>query len=246
MGGADEPDDVLENVAFCPNCDQENDHKMLRTKERGKGVDHLVQCQECGHVQTIELRPPKSMDVRFTLSEGSDSRQIEIEIDDDERFSVGDEFEYGDAIWEVTRLEMSDATSSRNATASEVSMVWAVRRDLVQVRLTFTDGDFSFSDSLICEPDKEFKCGSIFVHDEERWRIRALHSGRGRTLNGSMKARKIRRIFLHMPPSYEDAMEKKTRERGRWRGQEFPGREEHQQKIRESNIRRKFKDEYGD
>ena len=242
MGGADEPDEMLENIVFCPNCDGENNHKTLRTKERGKGVDHLVQCQACGGVQTIELRPPNAIDVRFTLSEGSDSRQIVIEIDDDERFTVGDEFEYGDAIWEVTRLEMSDATSSRNASSSDVSMVWAVRRDLVKVRLTFTDGEFSFSDSLICEPDKEFKCGSIFVHDQEKWRIRALHSGRGRTLNGSMKAKKIRRIFLHMPPNYEDAIEKKKRERGRWRGQDFPGREEHQQKVRESNIRRKFKE----
>ena len=238
----DEADEVLENVAFCPNCDEENSHTMLRSKERGRGVDHLIQCDVCSAVQTIELRPPKAIDVRFTLSEGKDSQQIVLEIDSDEIFTVGDEFEYADGIWEITRLEMTDATSSRNVTAREVSMVWAVRRDLVKVRLTFTDGDYSFSDSIICEPDKEFQCGTIYEHEGDRWRIRALHSGRGRTLNGSMKAGNIRRIFLHLPPSYEDSLEKKKRDRGRWRGQEFPGREEHQEKLREANIRQKYRD----
>ena len=37
------------------------------------------------------------------------------------------------------------------------------------------------------------------------------------------------------------AKEKRIRERGRWRGQEFEGREEHQQKVREANIRRQYR-----
>ena len=240
MGEDNGEDEVLDNFAFCPTCDEEIGHMILRSKERGKGVDHLVQCAVCNGVHTIELRPPKATDVRFTLSEGADSRQTLIEVDIDEQFAIGDEFEYEDAVWEIKRLEMPNATSSNQVTANEVKMVWATRCDLVTVRLTFTDGEYSFSDKIICNPDQEFKCGSIYVHDGERWRIRALHSGQGRTLHGSMKAGTIRRIFLHLPPNVEEAIEKRIRERGRWRGQEFEGREEHQQKVREANIRRKF------
>ncbi len=241
MGEGEEVDEVHDNVAFCPTCEQEIGHIILRTKERGKGLDHLVQCAVCNGIHTIELRPTKATDVRFTLSEGGDSRQMVIEVDIDEQFTIGEEFEYDDAVWEITRLEMPNATSSKQASANGVKMVWATRRDLIMVRLTFTDGEYSFSDRIICEPNQQFKCGSIFVHNGERWRIRALHSGRGRTLHGSMKAQTIRRIFLHLPPNIEEAKEKRIRERGRWRGQEFQGREDHQQKVREANIRRQYR-----
>ena len=229
----------LENFAFCPTCKEEVPHQILRTTEKGKGVDHLVQCDTCNGVHKIELRPPKSTEVRFTLSEGADSKQITMEIDIDEVFSLGDQFEHGEYVWEITRLEMPDATSSNQVSAEGVRMIWATRVDKVAVKLTFTDGDLSFSDSIMCEPDEEFHCGSIFEHSSGLWRIRALHSGKGRTLNGKMKAVNIRRVFLHLPPTYEDAQEKRRLERGRWKGQDFSGREEHQEKIREENIRSK-------
>ena len=229
----------LENFAFCPTCKEEVPHQILRTTEKGKGVDHLVQCDTCNGVHKIELRPPKSTEVRFTLSEGADSKQITMEIDIDEVFSLGDQFEHGEYVWEITRLEMPDATSSNQVSAEGVRLIWATRVDKVAVKLTFTDGDLSFSDSIMCEPDEEFHCGSIFEHSSGLWRIRAMHSGKGRTLNGKMKAVNIRRVFLHLPPTYEDAQEKRRLERGRWKGQDFSGREEHQEKIREENIRSK-------
>jgi ribosomal protein S8E len=47
-----------------------------------------------------------------------------------------------------------------------------------------------------------------------------------------MEARNIKRIFLHRPPSREEIAEKRKIERGNWKGQNFPGREEHQEKWR--------------
>jgi hypothetical protein len=43
-----------------------------------------------------------------------------------------------------------------------------------------------------------------------------------------MIARDIRRIFLHLPPTNEELNTKNKIERGKWKGQEFPGREDHQ------------------
>jgi uncharacterized Zn finger protein len=229
----------LDNFALCPTCKEEVSHQILRTTEKGKGFDHLVQCNTCNGVHKIELRPPKSTGVRFTLSEIGDSRQIMMDIDVDEIFSLGDQFDHDEYIFEITRLEMPNATSSNRVSAEDVRMVWATRVDKVRVRLTFTEGEESFSDTIMCEPDEEFHCGAIFEHSSGLWRIRALHSGKGRSLNGKMKAANIRRVFLHLPPSYEDAQEKRRQERGRWKGQEFSGREDHQEKIRTANIRSK-------
>tara|TARA_B100000809_G_C15062516_1_gene502888 strand:- start:411 stop:1154 length:744 start_codon:yes stop_codon:yes gene_type:complete len=229
----------LDNFALCPTCKEEVSHQILRTTEKGKGVDHLVKCDTCNGVHKIQLRPPKSTEVRFTLSEIGDSRQIMMEIDVDEIFTLGDQFDHDEFIFEITRLEMPDATSSNRVSAEDVRMVWATRVDKVMVRLTFTEGEESFSDTIMCEPDEEFHCGAIFEHSSGLWRIRALHSGKGRSLNGKMKAANIRRVFLHLPPSYEDAQEKRRLERGSWKGQNFSGREDHQEKIRSANIRSK-------
>lgn len=241
MEGPSEGGDEVVYTAFCPSCDFESEHDILRSKEVGKGVDHLVKCNECLQVRTIQLRPPKSFSVKFTLSHMDSSDHVTMEIDEDELFELDDEFEYDDCVWKVTRLEMPDASSSKRATAQAVQMVWATRVDVVTLRLTFTDGEYSSSDTLLCDPGKQFQCGSILEHRGQRWRIRALHSGQGRTLHGKMYAHEIRRIFLHRPPTREDQVETKLKIRGRWKGQNFSGREEHNLRVKEENINMKRK-----
>ena len=47
-----------------------------------------------------------------------------------------------------------------------------------------TDGEESRSRTIECSPDEVFSCGSIMEIEGVRWRIRALHTGKGRTLRG--------------------------------------------------------------
>ena len=157
---------------------------------------------------------------------------FEMEVDDDEIFALNDEFEANDGIWIITKLEVEGDEKRRTADARDVKRVWASRIDLARIKRTFSDGDVSFSDMIEVDPDKVFSCGTIVKHRGETWRIRALHSGTGRTLSGKMVAKNIRRIFLHRPPSPEEIAEKRIEDRGNWKGQHFPGREEHQQKWR--------------
>jgi uncharacterized Zn finger protein len=236
---ADSEDIVVEveNITLCPGCGTEEGHELLRTVERGRGVDHLVRCEICSKVHTVVIRPPKSITVNFTLSEGADSYRAKIEVDGDEQFTLGDVFEHDDASWEITRLEMANATSSKKAAANEVNVAWAVRTDRVVVKMTFTDGEYSFSDSINCEAEREFHCGNKFVRDGEEWFIRALHTGEGRRLSGKLAASKIRRMFLHKPQSEWELEERELRERGRWKGQNYEGRDDHLERVRESNFR---------
>ena len=77
--------------------------------------------------------------------------------------------------------------------------MWAVRVDRTIVPITMTEGEISVPSSIECEPDKIFSCGAIMQMNGRRWRIRALHTGKGRTLNGKRVASEIRRIYLHVP-----------------------------------------------
>ena len=230
----DAVDEELDNVTRCPGCNTRQGHEILKEKllKNGQGVDYLLRCEGCGHVHKVIFRDAKPVTVRFTLSDGPDSMPFEMEVDDDETFALNDEFEALDGIWIITKLEVGSDEKRRTAGARDVKRVWASRIDLARIKRTFSDGDISFSDTIEVEPDKVFSCGTIVKHRGQTWRIRALHSGTGRTLSGKMIAKNIRRIFLHRPPSPEEIAEKRIIERGNWKGQNFPGREEHQQKWR--------------
>ena len=233
----DEGDEMLDNVTRCPSCNTRQAHEILKEKtlKNDVGVDYLLRCEGCSNVHTVIFRSAKPINVQFTLSDGPESMPFEMEVDDDEIFTLDDEFEALDRVWRITRLELEGDTKPRWLAAKDVMRVWACRIDMAQIKRTFSDGEISFSDSIEVDPEKVFSCGTIVKHRGETWRIRALHSGTARTLRGKMIARNIRRIFLHRPPTPEEIAERKKIDRGNWKGQEFPGREEHQQKWREQD-----------
>ena len=195
MRTEDEGEEV--GSANCPDCSKSTGQEILRRTSRGDGNDVLVRCVECDHVHTIVIRPPKAVAVRATLSDGRDSESSTVEVDEDEVISVGDVFEHGGSIWEVTRIDGEASQPQEALVASEIRAMWAVRRDRVVVKLTLTDGESSTSSTLECEPGRVFSCGEVLEFENRKWRIRALHTGRGRTLRGSKTAEELRRIYLH-------------------------------------------------
>ena len=81
-------DEFVENVTDCPGCGEFCGHEILKEKKAGEGTDYLLKCNECGHVHSIELRPPKPVTIPFLLSEGAFTRTQEIVIDDDEELHL--------------------------------------------------------------------------------------------------------------------------------------------------------------
>ena len=106
-------DEFVENVTDCPACGEFCGHEILKERKAGGGTDYLLKCNECGHVHSIELRPPKPVTIPFLLSEGAFTRTQEIVIDDDEELHVGDIFEHEDASWEINRIETKTGNSRR-------------------------------------------------------------------------------------------------------------------------------------
>ena len=206
-------EEIVENVTDCPGCSEYCGHDILKEREAGTGVNYLVKCQECGHVHTLVLRPPKPVLIPFLLSEGAFTTLNEIEIDDDEELRIGDIFEHNEASWEINRLETKTGNSRRKLSASKIGRANAVRSDVVMVRLTLTRGEYSDSDSIFVERETMYKAGSIMQHGGEKWKIRAIHTGAGRTMTGRVPAHDIKRIYLHEPPRPEENIPRTPRER---------------------------------
>ena len=103
----DEDEEMLDNVTRCPGCNTRQAHEILKEKplKKDAGVDYLLRCEGCGNVHTLIFRSAKPICIRFTLSDGPDSMPFEMEVDDDERFALNDEFEAMGRIWRITRLE---------------------------------------------------------------------------------------------------------------------------------------------
>ena len=196
MDGEDE-DDRLVDVTECPKCLIMTEHSILKRTPKGRGEDLLVKCIECNAVHLMNLRPSTLAKMRTTLSEGSQSISVMIESDSSELISVGDLFEHGSSFWSITRIEVGDKMSIDSCKAEEVVSMWAVNKNTCTVKITLTDGEKSTASTIDCDPEKEFSCGTVMKIDDRRWRIRAIHTGEGRTLRGKRIAADIRRMYLH-------------------------------------------------
>ena len=187
------------SLADCPQCLEVTDHTIINRKKKGLGEDVLAKCEECHAVHMIIIRPPKATYINTTLSDGRESYSEEIEVDKDEEISVGDMFEHKEITWKITRIDNSQSQPEESLPATEIFSMWAKRSDRTIVGVTMTDGEVSESGKIECEPDRTFSCGSIIKFADSKWRVRAIHTGKGRTLTGSRMAHDIRRIYLHRP-----------------------------------------------
>ena len=133
------------------------------------------------------------------LTDAEMTNRVLLQIEEDEILEIDDHFEDSGMVWRISRIEIEKERSVKKALAGDVSRCIALRADEVMVRITKTRGEWSESTSLRCPPDEYFKGGSKMYFEGEEWRIRAIHTGAGRTMKGNVKAIDIKRIYLHEP-----------------------------------------------
>ena len=196
----DDAEEDLVHIELCPSCGTWQIHEILSEKNKGGGTDYKVRCEGCSHIYLLEVRPPKEVRIKFTLSDGAHSIVEEIEVDEDETIYVNDVFDHDDKLWRVTQLHLKQEQSVQSTQPNNVVSAWAVRCDLVRIKITMTEGEESRTSIKESDPEEIFVCGSIIEFEGRKWRIRAIHTGRGRTLTGRREASQIRRIYLHPPP----------------------------------------------
>ena len=206
-------EEILDNATHCPVCDIMEAHDILKEKSVGEGADFLVQCQTCQHVHTIEFRPPPAKHLPFILTEGPHSERVVLVIDADEEFVRGDVFEENDKLWTIHQIETIGGKTPSHAIASKIERITALRTDMVRVKITMTRGEDSVPDVLIVPQETTYTASHLMDHNGETWRIRAIHTGTGRTLRGTVQAPDIKRMYLHEPPRPEYFAPRTPRER---------------------------------
>ena len=199
----EEPEEQLDDGNFieCSSCDDVTDHEVLREKRRGTGSDFLVKCKSCNAVHTIHFRPPKIIQVPIMLTEGPKSKIEMIEMEEDEVLSLNVIFAHDEKHWRITRIEDENSNPVKHIVASKMARATALRADQLRVKITMTEGEDSTPDIIEVPAETIFSAGAIMRHDGRRWRIRAIHTGSGRTLTGKVPAHQVKRLYLHEPPT---------------------------------------------
>jgi uncharacterized Zn finger protein len=206
-------EEVVENVTYCSECDDYSEHEILKERSIGSGRDLLLKCLTCATISNLQIREPKSINVAFILTDGPHSKRTEIEVDDDELFNIGDVFEDDDMLWSINQIIDNEGRKQSSLHPAEVSVISALRTDMVRVKVTATRGEFSDSSSMLVDYGTKFTADTKIDYEGEVWRIRAIHTGSGRTLRGTVEAQDIKRIYLHEPPNPEHFEPKTPRER---------------------------------
>ena len=206
-------EEVMDNATHCPICDDITGHVILKEKKVGNGADIMVRCEDCSAVQTVQFRPPAPITIPFILSDGPDSERVVLMIDADEEFYVNDVFEEKEKLWTINQIETKAGPMTTSSFADNIASINAVRTDMVRVKMTLTRGEESFADVLVVPQDTTFTARHLIEHDDETCRIRAIHTGEGRTLRGTVRAPDIKRMYLHEPPNPEHFVPRTPRER---------------------------------
>ena len=218
MGGVkalweDAIDEVIENVTMCSECEDYMEHEILKERKIGTGRDLLLKCKTCSAITNLQIREPKSVSVPFILTDGPNSVRVELEIDEDEEFVIGDVFEEGEMLWSINQIIDQEGRKKKKIIAPGASVISALRTDMVRVKITATRGEHSDSSWMLVDYGTKFTADTKIDYQGEVWRIRAIHTGAGRTLRGTVEAQDIKRIYLHEPPNPQHFEPKTPRER---------------------------------
>tara|TARA_Y100000768_G_C23852465_1_gene621699 strand:+ start:84 stop:875 length:792 start_codon:yes stop_codon:yes gene_type:complete len=209
----DDVEEVVENVALCSECDDYMEHEVLKERKVGTGRDLLIKCISCSAISNLQIREPKSVLVPFILTDGPHSARVELAIDEDEVFNIGDVFEEDEMLWTINQILDKDERKKKTLLVTDASSISALRTDMVRVKITATRGEQSDSSSMLVEYGTKFTADTKIDYQGEVWRIRAIHTGSGRTLKGTVESQDIKRIYLHEPPNPEHFEPKTPRER---------------------------------
>ena len=213
MDEDDDYDEFVDNASMCESCQELTEHEILKQREVSNGFDMLVKCTVCGNVNNLQIREPKSRKISFILTDGPNSQKTTIVVDSDEKFLIGDVFEEDEKLWTINQIMNKNNQKIKQGVADEVSIISALRTDMVRVKITTTSGEYSDSTTLLTEYGTTFTAGHLMDYEGETWRIRAIHTGEGRTLKGTIEAQDIKRMYLHEPPKQEHFEPKTPRER---------------------------------
>ncbi len=188
--------------AHCEACSEETPHRILKGtmgQSLGHGFSGTVQCQTCRDIRHLEIPAEKPCMVPMVLSDGGNSRKVEIEFGRDEGVMINDEIFFEDHNILITSIE-SEGKRVKRRLAREISMLCAVVFDTVKVKVAIVKGSTTASELVEAVPDKEFAVGDLLEFGRKKVIITKIKTlmkmvyREGRPV----EARDIRRIYTRI------------------------------------------------
>ncbi|MCL2785667.1 MAG: hypothetical protein FWD81_00380 [Methanomassiliicoccaceae archaeon] len=180
----------------CPDCDDTTLHDVLKGKMGKSSMDATIKCQDCGLIRTTTVQFPKQIEVKVIVSDGSESSVTMIMLEDDDLLKVGDEFhmDAGNLV-RISALELPGDKRVKTARATEISAIWAIEFDMIDVKVSINDDRKTYSKTVTSSPDDEFTVGNILSFDDMDCTIHSIKIQGRMIRRGSAEARNITRVY---------------------------------------------------
>lgn len=180
----------------CPECDEVQDHDLLRAATAG----WTVQCAECGHVRTLPApKQERYIEVPVIVSEGATARTARLHVPLDSPVRPDDEFELDGHRLRVTAVEVGAGRRPKSAPGRDVKVLYAVLFDTVALHYTLNEGETTRSFKEEVAPEEEVHIGTVREVQGIRLAVKTLKSDQNRTIHrGFLLARNVRRVFADL------------------------------------------------
>jgi len=180
----------------CPDCDDITLHDVLKGKMGKSSLDATVKCQDCGLIRTTTIRFPKQIEVNLVISDGAYSLTTKLALEDDDLLKIDDEFHTDDGgLVKISALELSRGRRVKTARATEITTVWAIKFDVIDVKVSINDDRRTYSKTVPSSPDDEFTIGNILSFDDMDCLIHSIKVKERMMRRGTVEARDIVRIY---------------------------------------------------
>ncbi|MDR0778867.1 MAG: hypothetical protein LBE48_05485 [Methanomassiliicoccaceae archaeon] len=180
----------------CPDCDDITIHDVLKGKMGKSSMDATIRCQDCNLVRTTTVQFPKKIEVKIVISDGAISERTTMIIEDDDLLKIGDEFHMDDGHQvKITGLELKQGRRADKARATEITTIWAIQFDMIDVKISINDDRKTYSKSVLSSPDDEFTVGDILSFDDMDCLIHSIKIPERMVRRGSVEARNITRVY---------------------------------------------------
>jgi uncharacterized Zn finger protein len=190
---SDTPDEIYFE---CPDCDDITVHDVLNGRMGKSSMDATIRCQDCGLIRTTTVQFPKKIEVKIIVSDGARSESTTMVIEDDDLLKIGDEFNMDDGHQvKITGLELKQGRRANKARATEITTIWAIQFDMIDVKISINDDRRTYSKSVLSSPDDEFTVGDILSFDDMDCLIHSIKVPARMVRRGSVEAREIVRVY---------------------------------------------------
>jgi len=160
---------MLESEIFCPYCEMETEHAVIKS-----GQESLVKCAECQAIHPLRRERERLSQIRVIVNRGGTSQPYYIKMPAQDMLRVGDELVVDDpgkgvVLAKITSLETEKRV--HEASAEEVRTVWARAIDDVELRISVYRRGQTRSIKVTVPGDEVFGVGEVMEMEGLKFRI---------------------------------------------------------------------------